>query len=376
MTNDGQCTVQGIYSRHQALISRSPNPEGEQKRYDAKTYQAQKLTTSNTRLPRLSPAPVPLCWRLMPPHLAIFAPPWKKTPEIHKTLGHPKLIQLSSKKSFPDLKEEPVQISHGIPSFHHSALRSFSDEAIDMAISSILVLIVSILRSSKGRSVSQNAWLHWNWPIRNLLQKSFLLESLFGERGIALYIKTSARRCRMSSSGGDLPETLLRSTLDAGLCKFRVRLFQFCLIQGRKAAAENLWDSENMKIPITSNYSIGKTLKYWSNNLLQSVWDVISLPFFWRTTLKNFPKYPWNIPQTPNQQFEGIPFIWGVWGFMGYAATGMLVFSIFLFSPRPSHHHGYDEVLWTFCCKVSFHPQRPKVTSRGVCSISTNVLKH
>lgn len=162
MTNDGQCTVQGIYSRHQALISRSPNPEGEQKRYHAKTYQAQKLTTSNTRLPRLPRLP-----RL----LFLFAENWcllisqflrllgKKTPEIHKPLGHPKLIQLSSKKSFPNLKEEPVQISHRIPSFHHSALRSFSDEAIDMAISSILVLIVSILRSSKGRSVSQNAWV-------------------------------------------------------------------------------------------------------------------------------------------------------------------------------------------------------------------------
>lgn len=82
----------------------------------------------------------------------------KKLQRFTNRLGHPKLIQLSSKKSFPDLKEEPVQISHGIPSFHHSALRSFSDEAIDMAISSILVLIVSILRSSKGRSVSQNAW--------------------------------------------------------------------------------------------------------------------------------------------------------------------------------------------------------------------------
>ena len=187
-----------------------------------------------------------------------------------------------------------------------------------MAISSILVLIVSILRSSKGRSVSQNAWLHWNWPIRNLLQKSFLLESLFGERGIALYIKTSARRCRMSSSGGDLPETLLRSTLDAGLCKFRVRLFQFCLIQGRKAAAENLCDSENMKIPITSNY-LFKNLQILEQQLVIICLGCYEFAIFLTNHSKNFPKYPCNIPQTLNQQFEGIPFIWGSgdsWGML------------------------------------------------------------
>ena len=34
---------------------------------------------------------------------------------------------------------------------------------------------------------------------------------------------------------------------------------------------------------------------------------------------KNFPTYPWNIPQTPNQEFMKGFLSFGVWGFMGYA---------------------------------------------------------
>ncbi len=42
---------------------------------------------------------------------------------------------------------------------------------------------------------------------------------------------------------------------------------------------------------------------------------------------KNFPTYPWNIPQTPNQQFMKEFLSFGALGMPGVCSRGMLGFS-------------------------------------------------
>ena len=124
----------------------------------------------------------------------------------------------------------------------------------------------------------------------------------------------------MPSPGGDLPET---SWDQHSMLACASSASDFSNSAWSRAERRQLRTSETVKIwrfPLyTPNYLFLKKFEILEQQLVAICLGCYKFAIFLTNHSKNFPKYPWNIPQTPNQQFEGIPFIWGFgdsWGML------------------------------------------------------------